>query len=79
MQICQRRKRKLLALQFRTTLLLEGHDERVGIFLLIMMKIVTVENDGRVLRNVHSLVHKVLGGVVWRRHPERRVRALYLE
>jgi hypothetical protein len=78
MQICQRRKRKPSALRVRAALLSEGPDERVGIFLLVMMKIVTVENDGRVLRNVHSLVHKALGGVVRRHQPERRVRAFHL-
>ena len=43
-----------------------------------MMYIVAIENDGRVLRNVHSVVHKVLSGIVRRRQPERRVRTLDL-
>ena len=41
--------------------------------LLVVMKIVTVENDGRVLRYVNSLVRKVLGVV--RRSPTRMARA----
>ena len=51
---------------------------RVGILLLVMMNLVAVENNGRVLRDVHSVVHKVLSGIVWLPHPERRVRALDL-
>ena len=42
------------------------------------MYIVAVENDGRVLGDVHSVVHKILSGMVRRRHPERRVHALDL-
>ncbi len=43
-----------------------------------MVNIVTVENNRRVLWNVHPIVHKVLGRIVGCSHPKRRVRALHL-
>jgi len=52
---------------------------RVWIFLFVVMYFVAVENEPRVLRYVHPVVHKVLGREVRRRQPERRVSALDLK
>ena len=42
------------------------------------MDLVAVENECRVLRYVHPIVHKVLGREVRRREPEGRVRSFDL-
>ena len=51
---------------------------RVWIFLFVVMDLVAVENECRVLRYVHPIVHKVLGREVRRREPEGRVRSFDL-
>jgi hypothetical protein len=44
---------------------------RVGIFLFVVVNVETVENDGRVLRDiVHPIVYKVLSRIVRHPHPE---------
>ena len=51
---------------------------RVRIPLLVVMDCVEVENEHRVLRDVHPVVDKVFRGKVRRRRPKRRVGALHL-
>ena len=52
---------------------------RVWVFLFVVMDFVTIKDDGRVLRYVHPVVHKVLGREVRRSQPERRVGPLHLQ
>ncbi len=52
---------------------------RVWVFLFVVMDFVAIEDDCRVLRYVHPVVHKVLSREVRRSQPERRVGALHLK
>jgi hypothetical protein len=55
-----------------------GWHLRVRILLLVVMDFVAIENDSRVLRNVHPIVYKVFCRVVRRRQPKWRMCALRL-
>jgi len=58
---------------------MEVRDLRVWIFIFVVMDLVAVEDEPRVLRYVHPVVHKVLGREMRRSQPERRVSALDLK
>ena len=51
---------------------------RVWVLLLVVMNFIAIENEARVLRNVHPIVYKVFRRIVRRCQPERRMRAPHL-
>ena len=51
---------------------------RVWILLFVVMNFVAIENNSRVLRNVHPIVYKVFCRIVRRRQPKWRMCTLHL-
>jgi hypothetical protein len=52
---------------------------RVWVLLLVVMNGVAVQNDPRILWDVHPVVYKVFRRIVWRRYPKWRVCTQHLK